>query len=253
MYEISVDSVNYPLFRLIEEEALRIILKASDIDGFFDGSSRVLDNEVRFIDIAGGLGQLGREFPDAELQVMNFAGEVIGSYYIGTVRLGNAKPGDTGSGLSCLASFGGYSIPYPAARSIWRRWALDRPIEAKEWTRYPMADRGSWLHVAQNSWFRSGRGARRYRFDEVCVIDGGEVLDGESFYCAIGEAVNGPGGYFGSNLDALADCLRGSRTGTVQLRISWPESETSKEAMGADLFFTVVDVLREFDAEVELL
>ena len=29
------------------------------------------------------------------------------------------------------------------------------------------------------------------------------------FYREIGSAVNGPGGYFGRNLDALADCLRG--------------------------------------------
>jgi RNAse (barnase) inhibitor barstar len=85
------------------------------------------------------------------------------------------------------------------------------------------------------------------------VIDGREILDSKSFYCAIGEAVNGPGGYFGSTLDGLADCLRGSRTGTLRLRISWPESSASKEGMGADLFFTVVDLLREFDAEVELL
>ncbi|WP_196445501.1 barstar family protein [Planomonospora sp. ID67723] len=28
-------------------------------------------------------------------------------------------------------------------------------------------------------------------------------------YCALGEAINGPGGYFGWNLAALDDCLRG--------------------------------------------
>ncbi|MFD0592855.1 barstar family protein [Catellatospora coxensis] len=40
-------------------------------------------------------------------------------------------------------------------------------------------------------------------------LDGRFVTDVEGFYCAIGEAVNGPGGYFGWNLDALVDCLRG--------------------------------------------
>jgi len=31
----------------------------------------------------------------------------------------------------------------------------------------------------------------------------------EDFWRLIGEAVNGPGGYFGSNLDAFNDCLSG--------------------------------------------
>lgn len=40
-------------------------------------------------------------------------------------------------------------------------------------------------------------------------IDGREIKSTKDFYRAIGCAVNGPGGYFGRNLDALADCLRG--------------------------------------------
>lgn len=41
------------------------------------------------------------------------------------------------------------------------------------------------------------------------VIDGAEVTGLDRFWQVIGAAVNGPGGYFGSNLDALADCLHG--------------------------------------------
>ncbi|MEU6922641.1 barstar family protein [Streptomyces sp. NPDC046631] len=41
------------------------------------------------------------------------------------------------------------------------------------------------------------------------VIDGSRVTGLERFWEVIGEAVNGPGGYFGRNLDALADCLGG--------------------------------------------
>lgn len=40
-------------------------------------------------------------------------------------------------------------------------------------------------------------------------IDGRKVKSAKDFYREIGSAVNGPGGYFGRNLDALADCLRG--------------------------------------------
>ncbi|WP_327590963.1 barstar family protein [Nonomuraea sp. NBC_00507] len=34
------------------------------------------------------------------------------------------------------------------------------------------------------------------------------MTDEAAFYLAMGEAINGPGGYFGRNLDALDDCLR---------------------------------------------
>jgi RNAse (barnase) inhibitor barstar len=40
-------------------------------------------------------------------------------------------------------------------------------------------------------------------------IDGSRISSPPDFYAEIGRAVNGDGGYFGSNLDALADCLRG--------------------------------------------
>ena len=40
-------------------------------------------------------------------------------------------------------------------------------------------------------------------------IDGRKIKSPSDFYREIGAAVNGAGGYFGRNLDALADCLRG--------------------------------------------
>ena len=43
----------------------------------------------------------------------------------------------------------------------------------------------------------------------VFRIDGRNIKSVNDFYREIGSSVNGPGGYFGRNLDALADCLRG--------------------------------------------
>ena len=42
----------------------------------------------------------------------------------------------------------------------------------------------------------------------VYVINGSQVESLEDFWRLIGEAVNGPGGYFGSNLDAFNDWSR---------------------------------------------
>lgn len=42
-------------------------------------------------------------------------------------------------------------------------------------------------------------------------IDGAAISDFTAFMCALGEAVNGPGGYFGNtNILSLQDCLYGA-------------------------------------------
>ncbi|MFD7119263.1 barstar family protein [Streptomyces sp. NPDC059883] len=68
------------------------------------------------------------------------------------------------------------------------------------------------------------------------VIDGAEVTGLERFWQVIGAAVNGPGGYFGSNLDALADCLHGGY-GTPDdgdFVIEWRRHELSRRALGQE-------------------
>src|SRR6202046_2456480 len=61
-------------------------------------------------------------------------------------------------------------------------------------------------------------------------IDGRKIRSASDFYREIGSAVNGPGGYFGRNLDALADCLRGG-FGTPENRpyeFEWQHSAVSR-------------------------
>ncbi|MFC9242645.1 barstar family protein [Streptomyces sp. NPDC057136] len=66
------------------------------------------------------------------------------------------------------------------------------------------------------------------------VIEGSEVTGLERFWEVIGEAVNGPGGYFGRNLDAFADCLSGGM-GTPDdddFVIEWRDHAQSAQALG---------------------
>jgi len=66
------------------------------------------------------------------------------------------------------------------------------------------------------------------------VIDGSRVTGLEQFWTVIGEAVNGPGGYFGRNLDSLADCLGGGM-GTPDdedFVFEWRDHERSARALG---------------------
>jgi RNAse (barnase) inhibitor barstar len=75
-------------------------------------------------------------------------------------------------------------------------------------------------------------------------IDGTRVGSKADFFNEIGRAVNGDGGYFGSNLDALADCLRGG-FGTPEdrrFRFVMTDYRDIKEALGEDTWSTVLSI-----------
>src|SRR5437870_5057042 len=69
---------------------------------------------------------------------------------------------------------------------------------------------------------------------KVYEIPGEKIKAPDDFYRVIGEVINGPGGYFGRNLDAFKDCLSGDfgtpKDGRFTLR--WLRSSESRAALG---------------------
>ena len=66
------------------------------------------------------------------------------------------------------------------------------------------------------------------------VVEGSQVESLDDFWRVMGEAVNGPGGYFGQNLDAFNDCLRGG-FGTPDdddFAVEWRDHELSRRNLG---------------------
>jgi RNAse (barnase) inhibitor barstar len=64
------------------------------------------------------------------------------------------------------------------------------------------------------------------------VIRGERIRSYADFWREIGEAVNGPSGYYGSNLDALVDCLRGGfGTPRAPFEFLWSRSSESRDAL----------------------
>lgn len=91
-------------------------------------------------------------------------------------------------------------------------------------------------------------------------IDGRKIKSASDFYREIGSAVNGTGGYFGRNLDALADCLRGG-FGTPEKRpyeFEWQHSALSRpyltEAVHGkpSLFDAIQDVFKDAGVPLRL-
>jgi len=94
----------------------------------------------------------------------------------------------------------------------------------------------------------------------VFRIDGRKIKSANDFYREIGSSVNGPGGYFGHNLDALADCLRGG-FGTPEQRpyeFEWLHSALSRRYLNAvrvgqqTLFDAIRDVFSDAGVTLKL-
>ncbi|MEU3665409.1 barstar family protein [Streptomyces virginiae] len=240
-----------PLYQLVEEGSGRVIVSAHEIDGFFVKSDRAKSDEILIFGSAWEPVRLGEDLSDVELRVVNSAGKAIGSYYIGRVGLRSELNGRSGQD-GFAATFYGLSCPYVTAGAIWRRWASGSPIHKGEWQEYPVESHDSWLHVVQNSWFETGHAAKKYGAAEVCVIDGRTTFDASSLYCALGESINGPGGYFGSTLDGLADCLSSSYGTEPPFELVWEYHSESQKNLGASLTDSVAGILREFNVGVTL-
>lgn len=120
--------------------------------------------------------------------------------------------------------------PRPArARDVWEQWRAGRPAEPGEWAVHDRELRQEWAGAALA---HHRRGADREPGATV-HLDGRHVTDEEGFYCAIGEAVNGPGGYFGWNLGALHDCLLGGWGAAPGFRLVWHDSEVARASLVA--------------------
>ena len=127
------------------------------------------------------------------------------------------RPSAIGPDLVDVALDGRVSTPMPvAARQIWELWHVGRPAQPGLWAGYGRELRHLWSAAA----------LAHHRADapdkpagSTYQLDGRDITDVEGFYCAIGEAVNGPGGYFGWNGDALHDCV--TEGGAPSGRSAW--------------------------------
>ncbi|WP_346105580.1 barstar family protein [Nonomuraea maheshkhaliensis] len=154
----------------------------------------------------------------------------------------------------------GHDSPQSGARHIWERWRTARPDQINQWAVYGSKDRREWLTIVGRSSFRQTGPVDRPA-GRVYYLDGAHVTDETSFYLAVGEAINGPGGYFGWNLDALNDCLYGGFGATTPFTLVWSDSPVARRSLSrileqvddAPTFFgTIQTIFAEHDVSVVL-
>jgi RNAse (barnase) inhibitor barstar len=247
----AVDEIDFPMYVVSDEESRRLLVSAEEIEGFFVDP----ENEppgvafLRVHEVEKGKQRV----EDAVMAVMNRRREKIGEYLVGRVTLDASGIEGSGGTVSRVAyRFFGTRCEYPEAERIWQRWVSGAALERGEWLRWPVSYQDAWLHVVQNSWFVLNRRAARYGVDEVVHLDGAQISTKSGFYCALGEAVNGPGGYFGASLDALAECISSSFGEGPPARIIWRNFHASQERLDRAYLDSIAGVMREFNVDLSI-
>ncbi|WP_238014581.1 barstar family protein [Dactylosporangium sp. AC04546] len=121
--------------------------------------------------------------------------------------------------------------PHVGAAQVWERRRHAPPAGKGEWETIPVGLREGWVEVstlldAQ----RSTDAVRVSRSDDV-VLEGRGILDVASFFCAVGEAFSGPGGYFGNNFTSLEECLDDQVSGR-RVRLHWKDWAVAQRHLG---------------------
>jgi RNAse (barnase) inhibitor barstar len=171
----------------------------------------------------------------------------VGNYLHASVTAVNPSP--LGEGLLDVTFDAPVTDPMPfGASRIWELWRAGRPAESGLWASYDSALRHHWSGAAL-AHHRSG--APDKPAGTTYYLDGRNVTDHAGFYCAIGEAINGPGGYFGWNGDALHDCVGGGWGAAWPFRLIWEDAAVARTHL-ATAFDQVLQWLSEDGIEVEL-
>jgi hypothetical protein len=151
-------------------------------------------------------------------------GRILGAAVSGTVRA--SEPSRLGAGLLDVTVDSDPREPLPTGiLGILEHWYTGRPATRNLWAGYGRELRHHWAGVALTHM----SGAPDRPAGTTYDLDGRFVTNIEGFYCAIGEAINGPGGYFGWNLAAINDCLCGRFGAQTPFRLVWHDSAVARE------------------------
>ncbi|MFD1938544.1 barstar family protein [Nonomuraea mangrovi] len=169
----------------------------------------------------------------ASIMTLQHDGRIAGQVALLSATVVSARPSRLGDGLLDITLDGGIEEPTPsAAREIFQMWYDGGPAEPGLWAHYDRLLQREWLGLAVSRHCLQG-GLPDKSAGTTYHLDGRFVTDIDAFYCAIGEAVNGPGGYFGWNLDALHDCLGGGWGAARPFQLIWHHSDVARRHLVA--------------------
>ncbi|WP_405770989.1 barstar family protein [Actinacidiphila glaucinigra] len=208
------------------------------------------------LDQAGGRRAL---VGNAHLNLLDAEGTRMGGYFVGELAVTGSRPSTLHPGLVDVTVRLWCDDALPQSGRVWDLIRTGRLDRKGLWRSLGPAGRRAWLSVALFS--RGYRPRGDAPAGQVFTLDGRHIMDEDSFYCALGEAVNGPGGYFGWNTAALDDCLTGRWGASTPFTLEWNSSELARSRLAkpyrghgdGDTFFeAALEIFGDHGVEVVL-
>lgn len=109
----------------------------------------------------------------------------------------------------------------------WKDWF---PTNKDEWIGLSEGKRRKWLEIARAKHFKK-EVLDIDKANKIYYLNGKSIIDYSSFFCAIGETINGPGGYFGFDMASLRDCLCGGFGAKIPFTLVWDNANISVEKL----------------------
>ncbi|MFC0554520.1 barstar family protein [Planotetraspora thailandica] len=201
-------------------------------------------------------------FP-GDLLVPDASGGHLGGFSLVGCQVVGWRESDRGAGLIDITVDAPSMRPSSRSKPIWESWRVGRPESINLWAEYDAAGRRAWLDVVGACTFRGSRELLDDPPGKTYELDGTYITDETSFYIAMGEAINGPAGYFGWNLNALADCTYGGFGATTPFTLVWRHSDIARDSLtgrfedvdgevSPPLFEVIVSLLDERSVDVVL-
>ncbi|MEQ9490890.1 MAG: barstar family protein [Alphaproteobacteria bacterium] len=118
------------------------------------------------------------------------------------------------------------------------------PQEPHSWVALTEERRELWLSASCACHFAAtAMQVPRPRPGRTVYLDGRLIDSTSGFLCALGEAVNGPGGYFGLSLLAFEDCIYGGFGLDRGSEIVWQHSDRSRGNLGTEELIRYYELL----------
>lgn len=188
---------------------------------------------------------------EAALEIHDDSGEPFATRLLWT-SVSAWRSSSHGTDLIDLELDGQHFTPVPEhARPLWQRWMNGPPRTPGAWAELGTRQRLAWFDLVRE---RPPRAHPDRPAGHSYELDGRHVTDAPGLYLALGEAINGPGGYFGTCLAAIDDCLRGAFSHTSPATLLWHNSTTAREHLSRmltpggqsyDLFAEALSTLAE--------
>ncbi|MFF7474452.1 hypothetical protein [Streptomyces sp. NPDC008092] len=168
-----------------------------------------------------------RKIGNVMIRVLGSDGDGIGEYFVGSAEIGGFSATEGGAVRAAITGTVD-KVPSVGAGGVWDIWRQHPPEFKNAWSDLPVGEREGWLEVVRMYHPNTSTRVSDNPATGAFVLDGRYVEDLASFYLAVGEAVNGAGGYFGSTLMALEDCLMGGYGASAPFTLVWERFEVAQ-------------------------